>query len=695
MEAIQEKLAAWLPQNLLEELRSQKTATAPNAQPWLKLPTMAAAGHLELVREVLANPRSVCVALWQYLASKDEFSRGSRVWLRTSMPWESSECVPLSHSLRLAAAAPSSLRSFSGVVAAISSEKDFIVEMTYGCGVCDSEKRIFLSGSSSSHVCCGFPMKHDLRRGLVLASASTILLASATSTPSSAHPASTVAVPVVVRLLDDLAGSCKPGDLVTCTGITECIVESRACSQGRPVLSEVRVEAIHVLHHPTALRTYELPEQSPSKTSFTKQAFGCFKALLGALNDWLHPPCCSLALAALLVSACSADCGGAALPPSSVLSTQEQIQLSNDFECDTLNLSNSRDTFCGDHRINILLLTGGGHDTFENSLRLVAQALCAHVTDGSLPGSNLLPTVLEFPGVPSLVSAGQLAQANSGICLLTQTLTVKQGRAVGEALRAGHATVALPVGETCTIDIHPTVWCISAAQDISPKQQPQPAGKKSGKGSSNSVVAPLAVLFAEKSSPQLAAQFDITIDCFSIEDNAAEAWADEYLTSIVYGERRWQEEEEERSCNTSKRVAAPLALENHIAACHQLPQPRMTASAMGLLKSYWTATRAAGTGVGGGTIGISGISLETAAKLAAASARLFHRAEILAFPDATLAVAFCEEGLIARGWNSELWGSLREHMARGRDLDECLNELFKQLLQVSKEHGWEWGAYEE
>lgn len=138
----------------------------------LKLPTMAAAGHLELVREVLANPRSVCVALWQYLASKDEFSRGSRVWLRTSMPWESSECVPLSHSLRLAAAAPSSLRSFSGVVAAISSEKDFIVEMTYGCGVCDSEKRIFLSGSSSSHVCCGFPMKHDLRRGLVLASVS-------------------------------------------------------------------------------------------------------------------------------------------------------------------------------------------------------------------------------------------------------------------------------------------------------------------------------------------------------------------------------------------------------------------------------------------------------------------------------------------------------------------------------------------
>lgn len=35
MEAIQDKIAAWLPQNLLEELRSKKTAAAPNAQPWV------------------------------------------------------------------------------------------------------------------------------------------------------------------------------------------------------------------------------------------------------------------------------------------------------------------------------------------------------------------------------------------------------------------------------------------------------------------------------------------------------------------------------------------------------------------------------------------------------------------------------------------------------------------------------------
>jgi hypothetical protein len=35
MDAIQEKLAAWLPENLIEQLRSQITAAAPNSQPWV------------------------------------------------------------------------------------------------------------------------------------------------------------------------------------------------------------------------------------------------------------------------------------------------------------------------------------------------------------------------------------------------------------------------------------------------------------------------------------------------------------------------------------------------------------------------------------------------------------------------------------------------------------------------------------
>jgi len=35
MEAIQKKIAAWLPQNLLEELRSKKGAAAVNAEPWV------------------------------------------------------------------------------------------------------------------------------------------------------------------------------------------------------------------------------------------------------------------------------------------------------------------------------------------------------------------------------------------------------------------------------------------------------------------------------------------------------------------------------------------------------------------------------------------------------------------------------------------------------------------------------------
>ncbi len=405
--------------------------------------------------------------------------------------------------------------------------------------------------------------------------------------------------------------------------------------------------------------------------------------MIGALKDWLHPPCCSLALAALLLSACSSS--------SSCASPQDQMQLQlhmlPDAECDTLRLSHSRDPFRENYHVNILLLTGG-HDTLGSSLRAIAQALCMHVTDGSLRGSNLLPTVLDYPGVAPLASVGQLAQANSGVCLLTQPLSNKQGRAVGEALRAGHATAPLASGQTCSVDIHPTVWCLSAAPDLLPKQQPQQSDKKINKfASSKNVAAPLAVLFAEKSSPQLAAQFDVILDCSSIEDDVAEAWADDYLATLVCGEVEEKQAE--------KRDAARRALQSHITTCQQLTQPTMTPSAMGLLKSYWTAARAAANSGSSGSGMVSSTSLETAAKLAAASARLFHRTEIHPFPDVTLAVALCEEGLIARGWNSELWGSMREQMAYGRDLEECLTELYRRLVQISKQFGWEWAAQEE
>lgn len=517
--------------------------------------------------------------------------------------------------------------------------------------------------------------------------ARTILLAPATSTASANYPASTVAVPVLVRLRDDLAGSCHPGDFITCTGIAECIAESKVCTQGRAVLAQVRVEALHVHHPPPSLRFSDDFPEAPRLAAFGKNKWG-LSSLIEALKDWLHPPCCSLTLAALLLSACSAaSCSES--PPSSEPSTKDEMQLIPDPECDTLGFTNFRNSK-EKHRINILLLTGG-HDNLETTLRSIAQALCCHVTNGSLPGSNLLPTALDIPGATALASVGQLAQANSGICLLPQNISAKQGRAIGEALRSGHAAVDLSGGRTCAVDIHLTVWCLSAAPDLLPKQQP--AGKKFSKwGSSKNSVAPLAILFAEKSSPQLASQFDVIMDCASIEDIAAEAWADDYLSALVSGEREGDEGEE-----TSNKEAARRALQSHITACQQLPQPTMTSSAMKLLKSYWTSMRAeaaADPGHGGGGA-MPAISLDTAAKLAAASARLFHSTEIRAFPDATLAIALCEEGSIARGRFSEMWGPLREQMVCGRDLEECLADLYSQLVRVSKVHKWEWGAQEE
>lgn len=490
--------------------------------------------------------------------------------------------------------------------------------------------------------------------------AQTILLSSATSTGGTLGSGK-FSTPLAVVLQDDLVSSCKVGDFIACTGIADCIVGPKASGNDRKVVGEFRLEAMNVnvlSEHPSHLSIANLPEDAQILASDLHE--GNLDAILGAMKAWACPASNQLVQAALLLSAC---CAGAAIPAEH----PAHLGPSLDYDCDAYMLSRS-----GLHtsfpRINVLLLAeeqdGGVH---ARMLHTLAHALSTHTTDGSLPGSTLLPKPLSLPGMPPLVAAGQLAEANSGICLLLQGLTNKQGRAVGESLRAAQAAVSLP-GASISINIPvvPTVWCIAGA----PPCQKSTVGSKRRCGGQ---LPPGPAAFAEL-SPQFVAPFDVILDCCSPDDSEIEAWADDFLGLVTMGPQPG---------------AAKLALQNHITTCQQMPAPRMTTPAMQLLSGYWNALRTAVSSEGG----VPPVRLDSAAMLAAASARLCHRDLILPFPDATLAIALCEEGLIAQGWTSALWGPLWEQMAAGKGLTECLEGLYEELAGVAKAGGW--GPWEE
>lgn len=293
-----------------------------------------------------------------------------------------------------------------------------------------------------------------------------------------------------------------------------------------------------------------------------------------------------------------------------------------------------------------------------------------------------------------MAAGGQLGQANGGVCLLKCTdLTAKQGRALGEALRAGSGAVALQGGGAATVPLRPTVWCLASADELGATNAAKAPAKKKSRpwGAAAPPPPPGAAAFADKLSPQLAAQFDVVLDFCNQEESEVEAWADSFLSGLMETEAAAEDD------NTASGMApdtARQALQLHIAAAQALHPPRMSPAAMRHLSAYYSAVRDAGGA------GVVPLSLETAAGLSAASARLCLRSEIAAFPDAALAVALCEEGLAARGWVPLLWGPLQAALAAGQaTLDDCLRAVHAELDRMVKAggpgDGWGPGAREE
>lgn len=123
----------------------------------MSLAAMAASGHCLLVEDILSHPRAVRAGLWKFLCSKDALTHGSRIWLRPVMPWQEPTC--LLESLKLACAAPSSLRCFSGVVIAVSAVEQAMIDCTFACETCGSKERVI--GDVGAPKCCGLRMELD------------------------------------------------------------------------------------------------------------------------------------------------------------------------------------------------------------------------------------------------------------------------------------------------------------------------------------------------------------------------------------------------------------------------------------------------------------------------------------------------------------------------------------------------------
>lgn len=109
------------------------------------------------------------------------------------------------------------------------------------------------------------------------------------------------------------------------------------------------------------------------------------------------------------------------------------------------------------------------------------------------------------------------------------------------------------------------------------------------------------------------------------------------------------------------------ALQHHLAAARASPQPALSQGATALLSAYFLHLRA----VEGAQHG----ALASLVRVAAASARLRHAAEVEAVPDAALAVVFLEEKLLAAGSCPAFWPRWRAELQQCTPLGECLRGL--------------------
>ncbi|GAB4817454.1 hypothetical protein N2152v2_004500 [Parachlorella kessleri] len=449
-----------------------------------------------------------------------------------------------------------------------------------------------------------------------------------------------------IHLHDDHCGRARPGDHLLILGIGRHMeaVGLEVLSPQGPALP---------LHNQLSLQ-HRHPRASP--------AFSSLDGLLGALGCCLDAPCKPLLRLALLLSAASV--GVHPLELSGRDAEVDGMEEDDEFQQHYFHRSRAQ--------VNLLLLCKGPEPHLSRLMRQAAAGLCQHSVLGGVDAKQLLlPRVfpkyvepsLAMPPLP-MALGGQLAAANSGVLLLNSQLPPKQGAALADCLRAG--TVALTSDPALALPLRTTVWFDAEEQDAA--RLPKAGGNcyQRGEGCSR--------LTAKYGRPFLSV-FDIQLDCSSEDPEDLDLWAEQLLSTA-----QRQQQTVQAACGSSSagssaqhgavarvECEALAALQAHLRQAVTLPAPRMSPAAMALLSGYFCLIRVEEEAQQG--------LLESMARVATACARLCHRQEVLDFPDATVAVMYLEEQLIAWGAYATHWCKGRDELAKGTDLLVCLKLL--------------------
>ncbi|KAL6766898.1 hypothetical protein ACKKBG_A37815 [Auxenochlorella protothecoides x Auxenochlorella symbiontica] len=291
-------------------------------------------------------------------------------------------------------------------------------------------------------------------------------------------------------------------------------------------------------------------------------------------------------------------------------------------------------------QVHLALATPGWDPRVHGSLRTLARRLTPVGIDASTGARQLLPLALGRQGA----EGGSLAAAGPGVLLLDAgACSVRAGTSLMACLGAGDRLRV--VADAPDLDLHATatLWLHLAATDF---------GR-----SCYDHISPLELL-ARKYGRDAPLVFDVLVACPDPQAPAMAARLEDLLQAP---------DESERAAMT------PDDLAQHMRVAQGLGQPRMTHEGLEALTAYFTCLRL-------GEEQAPQTALLSLARVAAACARLCHRAEILPVPDAAVAIALMEERLEAMGMLAMRWEKWREAwLVDGRPLDSCLNGLLSSI----------------
>ncbi|BDA43165.1 probable DNA helicase MCM9 [Coccomyxa sp. Obi] len=249
--------------------------------------------------------------------------------------------------------------------------------------------------------------------------------------------------------------------------------------------------------------------------------------------------------------------------------------------------------------------------------------------DAQLPKAQSYPV----PGVEKgmRVDAGSLGLADSGVLVL-QLYQLKEKEQDSLAHILEHNSIVLCPDPALNVPVTATLWMTAEQDDI------EQLCSQNGKGRIGSTSAKTNM------SGRLMGEFDIVASyCTCRQTDMELDTIDHILDRPAWSSAGSQQPSIEQMSALGRSMKRHMAM----AACMQ--QPSMTAAATNFLQQYFTALRQYD-----GDCEVTAGTVSSLARLAAASARLHLRDNVLALPDAVLAIVTFERSCEAQGLRSQM-----------------------------------------